>query len=385
MTQDPGADRRPELDEPAVSLLVGSAAVDGRDAGGHADRPGRRPRPAPSSLRAASMRSSDSVASLARSAASSDSATRRASSSLVGPVSASRSPRCGRAAPRSATHVHRHDVCRPRAVAARSASRARDAIAQDGRQRDPAAATCPARGTRADRSTTGGPWPSACTWARRGRARPRTGPWVSSPHSPRKPSIQPVVSSTTDRRPAHVAARPDDEPVAARVVDERDAQGRLDAGGEIARDRPAAATSRQNLAEPFEAASRRAQGRERDRVSRTRPVRSTKRASRPRRRSPDGRRRRTGSDRPSDGAGRRRRSRAPRSRTSAGWAAPPVGVLEDDEGLLEVGLVVVGTEERGAPVVHAVEEQVVEDDPAIRDGRRARGTRPAGRASRIAA
>ena len=38
--------------------------------------------------------------------------------------------------------------------------------------------------------------------------------------------------------------------------------------------------------------------------------------------------------------------------------------LEDDEALLEVGLVVVGAVERGAPVVHRVEEHVVEDDPA---------------------
>ena len=36
----------------------------------------------------------------------------------------------------------------------------------------------------------------------------------------------------------------------------------------------------------------------------------------------------------------------------------------DDERLLEVGLVVIGPEERRAPVVHPVEVQVVEDDPA---------------------
>ena len=38
--------------------------------------------------------------------------------------------------------------------------------------------------------------------------------------------------------------------------------------------------------------------------------------------------------------------------------------LEDDEALLEVGLVVVGALEGRAPVVHRVEEHVVEDDPA---------------------
>ena len=37
--------------------------------------------------------------------------------------------------------------------------------------------------------------------------------------------------------------------------------------------------------------------------------------------------------------------------------------LEDDEALLPVGLVVVGAIERRAPVVHRIEEQVVEDDP----------------------
>ena len=34
-----------------------------------------------------------------------------------------------------------------------------------------------------------------------------------------------------------------------------------------------------------------------------------------------------------------------------------IDVLEHDERLLEVGLVVVGTKERGAPVVHAVENR----------------------------
>ena len=38
--------------------------------------------------------------------------------------------------------------------------------------------------------------------------------------------------------------------------------------------------------------------------------------------------------------------------------------LEDDEALLQVGLVIVGTLERGSPVVHRVEEHVVQDDPA---------------------
>ncbi len=38
--------------------------------------------------------------------------------------------------------------------------------------------------------------------------------------------------------------------------------------------------------------------------------------------------------------------------------------LEDHEALLEVGLVVVGALEGGAPVVHGVEEHVVQDDPA---------------------
>ena len=40
-------------------------------------------------------------------------------------------------------------------------------------------------------------------------------------------------------------------------------------------------------------------------------------------------------------------------------------LLEDDEALLPVRLVVVGAVERRAPVVHRVEEQVVEDDPAL--------------------
>ncbi len=39
--------------------------------------------------------------------------------------------------------------------------------------------------------------------------------------------------------------------------------------------------------------------------------------------------------------------------------------LADDEALLEVGLVVVGALERRAPVVHRVEEHVVQDDPPI--------------------
>ena len=38
--------------------------------------------------------------------------------------------------------------------------------------------------------------------------------------------------------------------------------------------------------------------------------------------------------------------------------------LEDDEALLEVGLVIVGALERRPPVVHRVEEHVVQDDPA---------------------
>ena len=38
--------------------------------------------------------------------------------------------------------------------------------------------------------------------------------------------------------------------------------------------------------------------------------------------------------------------------------------LADDEALLEVGLVVVRALERGSPVVHRVEEHVVQDDPA---------------------
>ena len=40
-------------------------------------------------------------------------------------------------------------------------------------------------------------------------------------------------------------------------------------------------------------------------------------------------------------------------------------VLEHDEGLFEVGLVIVGAEERRAPVVHAVHEHVVEHDPSV--------------------
>ena len=43
---------------------------------------------------------------------------------------------------------------------------------------------------------------------------------------------------------------------------------------------------------------------------------------------------------------------------------PVVELLEDDEALLPVGLVVVGALERRAPVVHRVQEHVVEDDPA---------------------
>ena len=46
-------------------------------------------------------------------------------------------------------------------------------------------------------------------------------------------------------------------------------------------------------------------------------------------------------------------------------------LLEDDERLLPVRLVVVGAVERRAPVVHRVEEQVLEEDPAA-----ARETRP---------
>ncbi len=42
---------------------------------------------------------------------------------------------------------------------------------------------------------------------------------------------------------------------------------------------------------------------------------------------------------------------------------PVVELLEDHEGLLPVRLVVVGPVERRAPVVHRVEEQVLEDDP----------------------
>ena len=38
--------------------------------------------------------------------------------------------------------------------------------------------------------------------------------------------------------------------------------------------------------------------------------------------------------------------------------------LADDEALLPVGLVIVGALERRAPVVHRVQEHVVEDDPS---------------------
>ena len=45
-------------------------------------------------------------------------------------------------------------------------------------------------------------------------------------------------------------------------------------------------------------------------------------------------------------------------------SSPSSSCLEDDEALLQVRLVVVGAVERRAPVVHRVEEHVVEDDPA---------------------
>ena len=122
-----------------------------------------------------------------------------------------------------------------------------------------------------------------------------------------------------DRRPAHVAARSDDQPVPPRVVDERDAQGRFDAGGQI----PGIVLPQDVAPEPCGAprgSFSPGAGPGAGPGSRTRPARNTRRASRPRRRSPDGRRRRRGSDRPSDGASHRRRSRGPRTRTSAGWA-----------------------------------------------------------------
>ena len=64
-----------------------------------------------------------------------------------------------------------------------------------------------------------------------------------------------------------------------------------------------------------------------------------------------------------------------------GGLGPPVlELLEDDEALLPVGLVVVGAVERRAPVVHRVQEHVVEDDPAplrtTRPWYTTRGSRP---------
>ena len=70
------------------------------------------------------------------------------------------------------------------------------------------------------------------------------------------------------------------------------------------------------------------------------------------------------------GSSQRRRRSSPFSscvaaQNQAGFSSPSSSCFEDDEALLPVRLVVVGALERGPPVVHGVEEHVVEDDPAV--------------------
>ena len=361
--QDAGADGGPELHEAAVRCSSGGC-------GRWSWRRWARGSPgSPASARAsaawAASSSSDSVASRARNAASSYSATRRASSSLVGPVSASVSAFADGDG-RGAAAERRRPWRRPgRRVGGALRIRGRDAIAAGPPARGAAAAALSR-----PRKPSGSfhDWRAVAVRVYLGPAgarSPAKRSLVSRPHSPRKPSIQPVVSSTTIGVQLDVAARSDGQPVAARVVDERDGQGRLDAWPRGRRGRPGAGRRARTGAAPRGAprTGRRAgsgtgvtyspcskyeacepapakmtgwpSGERQGRVVPAAPQVVARvvvrRAAEPAR---DGRRRRP-------------------------------AVLEDDERLLEVGLVVVRAEERRAPVVHAVDEQVVEDDPAV--------------------
>ena len=204
--------------------------------------------------------------------------------------------------------------------------------------------------------------------ARPGVLRPRRGTLAGEPVSgieaPQTPiAVDPaVLVADDDRRPRDVATGTDDPAVATGVVDEWDAEGPLRPRGEVAR----VGLGERVAPHPPDQVERAADvplARERQQhdvlaaleVGRVRP-------------------------------GARVDDRMaildlhPRVVPSAakviallvmGRSAEPGGLhravverLEDDEALLEVRLVIVGAVERGAPVVHRVEEHVVEDDPA---------------------
>ena len=255
----------------------------------------------------------------------------------------------------------------------------RDPLAAARPAPGPAAAACRGRGSRAGRSRTGGPSPCGCTSDPPGRARRRIDRACRVPTGHGSHRSSRSMSSTTIGVQPMSPPGPDREPVAAGVVDERDAQCGLDLGRQVAR-----VVLAQDVApqppEPLRARAEEPQRRERHGRDVLAPLEVRRVRAGPGEDHRMAVRRRSASGRPSAAAGRRRRSRGRRSRPSAASASASVGRrLEDDIRLLEVGLVVVRAEERRAPVVHGVHEHVVEDDPAVAAHRPDRGRRPADR------